>query len=230
MGSCYYICNTFKFYEYDYQTTDQVQLQDAEGFTLYEGEPSTSIKAQSQTHYKGFKSYACKHEIKEKILGKVFGKEFHHFLKPYEFTTLYNSNLDLLLIKLNTDASEDFVKLLNSTSLYKLESIEVDFSKIIPRVNEVSGLWISDINSMNLSSAGYYGNDVHKNSDVQSMLENGKISYIQIRHCPNPNEDEHTIGISKRGSLTLYNSYENEKAELSTVMDIYEKLLNFSSS
>jgi hypothetical protein len=224
MTVSYFLCTTHKLYEKEYKATQQTMLTDAEGFTLYEGEPSTWITPQVKSIHPSFKTFICKHELKEKVNGIVYGREFNHYLKPYEFSLFHNYDSELSLIRLNTDAAEDFVKTLNEEKLYKFDPLKINFEFIIAKSIEVSSLWVSQINSLNLSSAGYFGSDVHRDPDVQEMIKNGELSYIQIKYIYN-DKNEYTIGISKRGSITIYNTLENKKKELDIAFDIYRKLL-----
>lgn len=225
----YYFCHAHRFYENVYVVSRQEELIDEDGLAFFEGEPTSEIRPLQESHFPNFSTFSCKHDIKEKVFGRVFGRNFNYYLKPNEFFSFYNSIEELALFRLNIDASEDFVRTLNLEKVYKLEKIQIDFATLIPRVAEVSGLWISEIQSMNLSTAGYYGNDVHRNPEVQDMMKNGKISFIQIKYAKNAISEEYTIGISSKGAVNLYNKFHTISDELEIIMDIYEKLLKPSA-
>lgn len=221
----YLICNSEKFSKEPLNLEIQLTLKDEDGFNYFEGEPITKMEFDKKGYFQDLDSFRCHHEIKENVAGKVFGKNFKHYLKPYEFHTFHDEDSKLALIRLNSDAAIDFMETLNNKKVYKLKRKEVNFPYIISRVLEVSGLWVSEINNINLSSAGYYGKDVHRDEDVQEMIGNGEISYLQIKYTPINGNEELTIGISKKGSVTLYNRFDNIKDELEVVIDIYKKLL-----
>jgi hypothetical protein len=225
MMATYLICNTEKFSKEPFNSESQLTLKDESGFNYFEGEPTTRMEIDKKGYFQDFYSFKCHHELKEKVAGKVFGKSFNHYLKPYEFHTFYDEDSKVTLIRLNTDAAIDFMETLNNKKVYKLKRKEVNFPYIISKVHEVSGLWVSEINNVNLSSAGYYGKDVHRDEDVRDMIGNGEISYLQIKYTPFNGNEELTIGISKKGSVTLYNRLDNINDELEIVIDIYKKLL-----
>lgn len=220
----YLICNATKFHCQSFTVPVQAVFTEANGLTMSEGYPLTSLEAKKESIL-SYRLFKCKHELKEKVFGKVFGKEFNYYLKPYEFITFYKEEEDLSLIRLNTNAAVDFINTLNETKFYKLNSIDIDFTSIEKRVLEVSGIWISDIDKAHLNSAGYYGKDVHRHPDVEEMIDNGNISFMQVKYKHHNFNDELKIGISNKGSIILYNSFRSNTEELEIVLDIYKKLI-----
>ncbi|WP_283749587.1 hypothetical protein [Bacillus mycoides] len=223
MGKSYFICKAIKFYTEEFNTTNQLQLVEPDGTSLLEGEPRTQLTPNSNEYLQNFHTFDCYHETKEKVLGRVFGREFAYYLKPHKFYTFCNLEQELAFLRLNTDSSEEVIKTLNEQKIYKLSKINVDFSKIITKVPEISGMWLKIYNSLNLDSAAYFGKDVDRDPRVREMIEKREVSYVQMKYVKDL--QEHTIGISKRGSITLYNSYQDIETELDIAIDIYKKLL-----
>ncbi|WP_459499869.1 hypothetical protein [Bacillus sp. C1] len=223
MATSFFICNAVKFSTEAFSTNSQLQLVEPNGLELSEGEPNTQLVPNSQTYLQHFHTFDCYHETTEKVYGKVFGRNFSYYLKPHKFYTFCNFEQELAFLRLNVDSSEEVIKTLNTQSSYKLTKINIDFEKIITKVPEISGMWLKVLNNLNLDSVAYFGKDVDRDPRVQEMVESGEVSYVQMRYLKDG--QEHKIGISKRGSITLYNSYKNIETELDMAWDIYIKLL-----
>ncbi|WJE24511.1 hypothetical protein [Bacillus cereus] len=223
MAKTFFICNAIKFPAEAFSTDSQLQLVEPDGLGLTEGEPTTRLLPSNKVYLDDFHTYDCYHETTEKVFGKVFGKNFAYYLRPHEFYSFCNFEKELAFFRLNTDSSEEVIKLLNAQPNYKISKFDINFAKIITKLHEISGMWVKVDNNQNLNSAAYFGKDVDRDPGVQEMIENGELSYIQMKFIKDGHE--HKIGISKRGSITLYNNYQNLEAELEMIWDIYIKLL-----
>ncbi|MCL7871009.1 hypothetical protein [Bacillus altitudinis] len=223
MPKAFLACNVNKFMEtesYIYPT--QAELLNE----IVEGDLYTDIHLEEKNFYNGFAKYKCHHDFKQNKTGKVFGKKFNYYFEPLNFDTYFSPNDNLAFISTKTEASLDFMKYLNSSKHFKMEPIQIDFSKIYPLILEVAGAWIADIQKVHLRTAGYFGPNVHKSDEFKAAANEGNVSSVNIKFCSAIDNEEYQITISKKGSITLYDSFKSPFEELRLVLEVYNRLLN----
>lgn len=220
-AKAFFICNVNKFSEASYFRPIQQTVTGLEN----EGEPEIKVELRNNNFLLGFDQYDCHHDFKVKVFGKTYYKTFNYYFLPKDFYLYYSSNANLSIISLNTAIAKDFIKHLNESKEFDLNPVEVDFDYIAPLVSEMSGVWVSDLKRMHVKTAAYFGSYVNKSEEFIEAAKEGVVSSVQMKFIhPNTNE-EHTIGISKQGTVTLYDSFERIEDELELVFIIFNELI-----
>lgn len=221
MAKSFLICKTETFNEEDYLIPIQLKLDELED----EGTAEASLKINQQDFHLGFNQYYCHYDYIHNKSGMVFNRLFTRYFEPLNFYTYHNRELKLAFIQTRTEAAIDFKKELNRTKLYNLSTVFMNFEKMIPLITEVAGAWIADLNRAHLKTAGYFGPDVHKSDEYIEAASEGNISSIMMKYIGDKTGIEHTINISKKGSLTIYDTLETIEEEIELVQEIYLKLI-----
>ena len=94
----------------------------------------------------------------------------------------------------------------------------------------MTGVWVSKLNHANLKSAGYFGYHVNKSKEVEEAIKDGVLSSVQIKYIYPSTNEEHTILISKKGTITLYDAYNQIEDELDIVMSVYNEIIKKSAT
>lgn len=220
MAKAFLICNVEKFMEED---SYQVPIQ--ESLLKHEGEPLINISIKHRNFFDQIDLYNCHHDYKHKKHGKAFNQEFTYFFEPKDFYLFYDSQESLAVVSAKTDISIDYVKILSEYAPFKMEPIKVDFEKIAPLINEMSGVWVSGLKRMHLKTAGFFGPYVNKSNEFIEAAKEGDVSSIQMQYVSPRTDAEHTIGISQKGSIILYDSFKSIEDEIEMVQSIYFNII-----
>jgi len=221
LAKSFLVCETKVFNEDDYLIPIQLELDELKD----EGTAQISLKMNRQDFHLGFDQYICHYDYVHNKAGIVFNRPFTRYFEPIQFYTYYNSALGLSLIQTRTEAANDFKKEINRTREYNLSTVIMNFEKMIPLITEVAGAWIADLNRAHLKTAGYFGPDVHKSEEYKEAAAEGNISSIMMKYIGEKTGIEHTINISKKGSLTIYDTVPTIEEELDIINEIYLKLI-----
>ncbi|PID00804.1 hypothetical protein [Sporosarcina sp. P29] len=221
MAKSFLVCKTNIFKVEDYLIPTQLQLEELED----EGTAQISLSMNHKSFHLGFDQYLCHYDYVHNKSGIVFNRPFTHYFEPMQFYTYYNNENNLALIQTRTEAAIDFKKEINRTKEYNLSTVVMNFEKMIPLITEVAGAWIADLNRAHLKTAGYFGPDVHKSEEYKEAASEGNVSSIMMKYISQSTGNEHTINISKKGSLTIYDTLPTLEEELDIVNEIYLKLI-----
>lgn len=169
--------------------------------------------------------YDCKFELKKRKTGKVFGIIFHSYLEPTRFKLFYSPTNNICIIQTKTETALSFINELNSTKIFDLKPIEINFEKIMRKVDDVSGAWIADLKGKHLNSAGLFGYNVQKSPQYIEASSEGELSLIMINY-ENPKDSfVYSIGISKKGAIILYSNLHSFQEELEFIYKVYNDLI-----
>src|SRR5690606_10151826 len=218
-AKAYILCDVLKF------STEIFSAPIQESLFEHEGEPEIKIQLAKRDFYNGFDLYRCHHDFKIKMHGKAFYKFFSYFFRPVDFSLFYNPKIKIALMSVNSKIGLDFIQKLNNFNHHELNPIEVDFNYILPKITEMTGVWVSRINHANLKSAGYFGHHVDKSKEVEEAIKDGVLSSVLIKYISPTTKEEHTILISKKGTITLYDTYNQIEDELDLVMSVYNDII-----
>ena len=218
-AKAYLLCNVLKFSQEEFIAPIQESLLE------YEGEPEIQIKLARTDFFNGFDQFVCHHDFKVKVYGKAFNKYFNYYFLPLDFYLFYNRDLRLALLSVKSKIGLDFIDNLNKYKRHELVPIEIDFEYILPRITEMTGVWISKINHTNLKTAGYFGHHVNKSKEFEDAVKEGTVSSAQIKYISPLTQEEHTIGISKKGTITLYDTFNQIEDELEIVLSVYNNII-----
>jgi hypothetical protein len=214
----YLLCDVKKFLENEFSVPIQESLVE------YEGEPEINIQLARKNFYNGFDQYRCHHDFKIKMYGKAFYKHFNYFFRPIDFYLYYNSNVKIALLSVGSKYGLDFIEKLNDYKHHEMTPIEVDFDYIRPKITEMSGVWVK-INQANLKSAGFFGYHVNKSKEVEEAIKDGVLSSVLIKYIIPSTKEEHSILISKKGTIVLFDTYNQIEDELDIVMSVYNDII-----
>lgn len=201
-----------------------------ESFFEYEGEAEVQLQVDKTEFYSGFNQYKCHHDYKHKKFGKAFNKTFSYYFEPKDFYLYYNKTDSLALIQTKTDIALDYIDKINSSGFYKLIPVKVDFTSMYPLIPEVSGAWIADLKRAYLKTAGYFGPNVNKDEEFKKAAEEGQVSSLQMRYISQVSREEHTVTISKKGSIVIHDTLDTIEDELEVVLDIYKTLFKYNTA
>lgn len=221
----YLVCDVLKFNKHSYSSPIQQELEGLES----EGQQETSLNLSDEYYYEGFHRYNCYHDYKHNRFGKVWNKIFNYYFEPTNFYLYYNETFKLILVSIKTDVGLDFIDKLNKSSYYEIKPIEIDFMAMYPFILEINGAWIANINQTYLKTAGYFGPHVNKSEEFKQAAKIGEVSSLMLKYV-SPLKEEITIGISKKGSITLYDSFDRIEDEIYIILDIYNKLIRPTQS
>ncbi|MBO8169305.1 MAG: hypothetical protein H0Z35_09005 [Thermoanaerobacteraceae bacterium] len=225
MPKSYLICAVEKFYDDEFY---QMPIQEA--LFEHEGEAVINYKLTRKDFYQGYDQYTCHHDYKHKKYGKVFNQFFTYYFEPVDFYMYYNRNKSILLIQTKTDIARDYIRILNSSKAFDCQPVPIDFAKMYPLITEVSGAWIADLKRTYLKTAGLFGPNVNKSEEFKIAAEEGEVSSLQLQYVSKLTKEEHTIAISKKSSIVLYDTFDMIEDELDLVLDVYETLINIGQS
>lgn len=220
LAKAYLICDVKKFLKDSHLIP--IQLEAIE----YEGNPEIKVSLRDQTFYKTFDRYDCHHDYKHKKHGRVFNRTFTYYFEPTDFYMYYKKDRNISLIQTKTDIGLDFIKTLTASDYYDIKAVNVNFVTMYPLITEITGGWIADLNQTYLKTAGYFGPNVNKSEEFKQAAEIGEVSSLLMKYVSPNSGEELTIGISKKGSVVLYDTFERIEDEIDVVLDIYEKLIN----
>ncbi|MFY3790809.1 hypothetical protein ACOQFO_03725 [Ureibacillus sp. MALMAid1270] len=214
----YLFCDVKRFYEDSFFRPIQTSFLENEGQSELEILKLDTVISQD------FNIHHGKFDFERKQKGKVFGKVFSKFFEPLEFPIFYNENLNLCIIQTKSEAALEFIRQLNSSNQFDLINCSIDFDKIIKRVPEISGAWIAGLKGQHLKTAGYFGPNVHLSPEYNDAIKRGEISAMSIKWI-DKDHIEYCVTISKKGSITIYNNFDNHQQEFEFIIDIYLKLI-----
>ncbi len=224
LSKSFVFCSVQHFNENEFMVPIQEVMLQIEGDTEAEGKAEIMISPANQLLLDKFDIYDCKHDYKVKVFGKVFNKPFNYYFITKHFNLFYSKGDKLAIIALKTDIALDYINALNQNGPYKMKPIEIDFKYIAPRITEMSGVWISGLNKKHVKTKGLFGDNVNKSEEFLEASQEGKVSSVQIKFVSSSRE-EYSIGISKRGSITLYDKFALIEDELGVVKEVYDQLL-----
>lgn len=191
-----------------------------------EGDPEISLKLNRENFYLDFDQYFCHHDYKQKKYGKAFDMYFNYFFEPLDFYLYYNKDSSFCLIQTRTKVAIDFLKELNKTGDFDLQTVKIDYSKMYPIINEISGAWIADLKGDYLKTAGLFGHHVDKSEEFKQAAKEGEVSSLRLRFINENSKEEHAVGISRKGAIVLYDNFNQIEDEINLVIEIYNKLIN----
>lgn len=218
MPKAYLICDVEKFDSDSYLIAIQEKLFEDEG------QAEIKISLSDKNYYQEFDRYNCHHDYKHRMFGKVFGKTFHYYFEPKDFYMYYQRHNKLALIQTKTEIALDYIKRLTQSNHFDIKPVNINFVKMYPLITEITGGWIADLNQTYLKTAGYFGPNVNKSEEFKQAAQIGEVSSLQIKFLSNFGEELY-IGISKKGSIILYDTFERIEDEINVVMDVYNKLI-----
>lgn len=220
MPKSYLICHSEIFYQDEYMIPIQCYFFEDE----IEGAAETFIKPNKKEFHAGFDQYFCHHDFKHKKRGKVFNKNFSYFWEPIDFYTYYNPINKLTLVGTKTEVSLDYIKKLNGTGYFDIKPVNINFEKMIPKIDEMNGAWFANLKKAHLKTAAFFGPHVNKSDEYKEAAKEGNISSINI-YFINNKKKEYSISISQKGSIVLYDHFATIEEELDLVLQIYERLI-----
>lgn len=221
MTKAYLVCDVEKFLQDSYLVPIQQQIEELRT----EGTPEIRIKLKDSIYCEGFARYNCHHEYIRKQHGIVYGQEFNYYFEPKDFYLYYSKDKELSLLQAKTEITLDFINHLNYSGYYSFNPIKINFVNMYPLITEITGGWVANLKKTFLKTAAYYGPNVNKSDEFIQAAKIGEVSHLQIKYVSPFSGEELTVGISSKGSVILYDSFERIEDEINIVLSIYETLI-----
>lgn len=219
MAKSYLICDVAHFHKTSHLIPIQQELFETEG------NPEISLNIINHDYHREFDRYDCHHDYKHNRSGKVYDQTFSYYFEQVDFYMYYNKDQRLALIGTKTDIAIDFVKKLSGDGHHEMNPVEINLAAMYPLIMEIRGVWISNLNQTYLNTAGYFGPNVNRSEEFKQASEIGDVSSLRIVYVHPESGEELDVGISKRGSVTLYSTFDRVEDEIDVVLDIYDKLI-----
>lgn len=219
MPKAFLLCDVNKF------NTDNFEVPMIGSLVEFEGDPEINFKINKHDFHDGFDQYSCHHDYKVKTFGKVYNNTFNYYFLPKDFNMFYNKNSKLIIISLKSDIALDFIKNLNQHRFFDLSPIKIDFKAIAPYITEMSGVWVSGLNRTHVKTVGYFGPYVNKSEEFIEASREGEVSSVQMQYVYPKTGEEHTINISQKGTITLYDNFERIEDELDIIISVYNNII-----
>lgn len=190
-----------------------------------EVEGETRFSLSQRDFHAGFHRYVAHHEMKVKMIGKVFGRTFNEFLRPFDFPFYYNEERSLLVVQAPKEISHDFISTLNECRQVDFEAnrYEVDISKILPRLPMITGVWVGGLEDQYLKTAGYFGPHVNRASELQAKLLVGQVKTVMIHEPLGPSGDDVRVAITRYGGVVVYTRFEVDEHALDVALTVFDK-------
>lgn len=189
-----------------------------------EGYGDTKISRVKSTKNNSIIEYDCEHDFKQNKIGKVFNHLFEYYFIPTSFKSFYMKSEKIFIVNTGTDPAIDFISVLNTQNNSNILTASVDFDRLLKKLNNVNGIWISNIKTQNLSASGLFGDQVDQSTEFDRIKEKGSISYVTftieyVYHKPL------LVGVTQNSSIIISNKLDNPEEGIEVAKKIYDTLL-----
>lgn len=168
--------------------------------------------------------YDCEHDFKQNKIGKVFNHLFEYYFVPNFFKSYYFKNDNLFIINTSTDPAIDFISKLNTQNNSNIVIKNVNFEKLLKKLTNVKGIWISDIKAQNLSASGLFGDQVDQSTEFDRIKEKGKVSYVTFT-IENMYHRSLSVGVTQNSAIIISNKLDKPEEGIEVAKKIYDTLL-----
>lgn len=149
---------------------------------------------------------------------------FSTYQIPNQFYIYYFKDKNVLFINAPKEITNSFLKELSNADneKYKFEEIYFDFTKIAREARyNTKGAWFGTKDTT-ITNKAYYGNQIIDDQDVEKAVSENRVTYFMVRF--DINNEAKTIGISKKGSIIVFNSCNTEEEYLSLVFNSFKEV------
>ncbi len=216
MAKSFYICKYKQFSEERNEIEYQLDID-----SMDDPQATRFEKSEAEFKVENMKRFDAHHEIKINKFGRANGVIFHQYIEPMDFNFFLSEEEKIIIFSLKIDYAKDFVKVFNQYHKFEIEPFEIDFDSIIRKVHSVTGAWFSDLTTPNVSSAGYFGDNVDRSPNFEQSNDEGKLSSIQFYFQSNETNREHKIAISRKSCIVLMDKFQDEELELKFLYKIF---------
>lgn len=190
----------------------------------YEGYGDTKISQVNSTKNENIIEYDCEHDFKQNKIGKVFDHFFEYYFIPTSFKSFYIKNEKIFIVNTGTDPAIDFISILNTQNNSNISTANVDFDKLLKKLENVNGIWISNIKTQNLSASGLFGDQVDQSTEFDRIKEKGNISYVTFT-IENVYHRPLLVGVTQNSSIIISNKLDKPEEGIEVAKKIYDTLL-----
>ncbi len=189
-----------------------------------EGYGDTKINKVNELVTENIIEYECIHDFKQTTKGKVFNLNFNYYFITNKFNSYYYKNDCLFVVNTSTDPAIDFLNVLNNENDSKVNIFNVDMEQLMKKLENVSGIWVSDIKTQNLSASGMYGYQVDKSTEFARIKEKGRVSYITFNENEIYNKPL-SIGITQNAAIIISNKLDKIEDGKQLAKEIFNRYL-----
>ncbi|AOV07903.1 hypothetical protein [Sporosarcina ureilytica] len=215
----------------DFETNKQINFDEILSPTTptelqfpVEGYGDTKITRANSEKIDNIIEYDCEHDFKQNKVGKVFNHFFEYYFVPSSFKSYYIKNDNLFIINTSTDPAIDFINKLNTQNGSNILTQNVNFEKLLKKLENVNGIWISDIKTQNLSASGLFGDQVDQSTEFDRIKEKGKISYITFT-IENMYHRSLSVGVTQNSAIIISNKLDKPGDGIEVAKKIFDTLL-----
>ncbi|MFR4285575.1 MAG: hypothetical protein ACLUQ0_05535 [Enterococcus italicus] len=202
------IVHVNRFEKSGYIINAPTQLLDEAQLGYYEGEGVVSMTPSGEPFNMGNRTitpYWIEYDYKNEQSGFVFEKNFRYFFTKYEFKAYLTSD-NLFILDVKKKIANAFLKELSKEThrgqkLFSFSQVPVDFSSIIAKSGNISGLW-SKVNRSNLTTQAFFGDNVIEDDEVKIIIESNETSFVQF--SLEIQDQQYKLGITASGNIVLY--------------------------
>lgn len=161
----------------------------------------------------------------KRVEGRLYdGREFHEFYKKNEVTLVLERRTNLLACKSAGTVARDLIDELNESYpvSFRCDYINVDFDRIRSQINELNGIWISQINQPNIDTLALFGLEVDRSQLYDALRSIGHAASILIRQ--HIGSTSVPVIVSAKGSITFPQPAAEEE-QTARALHLYKTLL-----
>jgi len=131
-----------------------------------------------------FDRFQVLHETVRRAQGRIYeGDEFDRFFERNEFDMFVDRKAKVLYCNASKATSRNLIDVLNeSSSRFRFDYFEMDFDQVKPRLNEISGIWVSNIQAANLNVMALFGKHVDQSEFFKQAQAIGIASALLIAY------------------------------------------------
>lgn len=163
-------------------------------------------------------------EIEQEIL--VNEQIIYSYQIPKNFYIYYFTSLNYLFIDAPKDVANNFIKDLTNQyeALYEFNEVNFNFFRISRETNyNAKGAWFST-SEVTVTSKAFYGNEIVSDNEIDQALQENRISFFMFRF--DLLNQANTVGISKSGSIVIYNRCDSEELYLELALLAFHEVIN----
>jgi len=189
-------------------------------------EPTTEIRKKGIAANEDFEEFNVKHEREEEKWVRLDNEEYHQIIEIYEFPMYLHGSKERALFRTKKIIAKEVVSRFDtrSSNYLPVDAWRFDLEELTEELQEITGVWFSNLLLKNVSSAALFGRDVETSNEWNRYSNTGDLSNIHLEV-----EFKNSLfkcSISSKGSITIFNKMaESEKLELlDAVLDRIEEI------
>ncbi|MEO0512668.1 MAG: hypothetical protein AAF108_07200 [Planctomycetota bacterium] len=162
---------------------DEVVLQTQDATGLRGTARQTRVAFTQRDVYGRFERFKVLHETLRKTHGRIYeGDEFDEFFQLNEFDIFYDRERCELVCNCGKKTAKNLVDSLNSEFPVSFHGdyMEINFNTVKPRLKEISGAWVSNLQAAHVNVMALFGKHVDRSDFYRQAETIGSASSLLI--------------------------------------------------